>query len=97
MTYTAAEVIHAYMDAQIIEAVALVVTSLPTDQRRAALDMMLQPLVQTAESLLTAPPPGSAALESGRRKELILSTFDRMALVFRRAFCSVPVLTSMKT
>ena len=85
------------MDPQIIEAVALVVTSLPTDQRRAALDMMLQPLVQTAESLLTAPPPGSAALEAGLRKELILATFDRMALVFRRALCSMPVLMSMNT
>lgn len=59
------------------------VTSLPTIQRRAALDVMLQPLVQTVERLLTVQPPGSMVLEASQRKELILATFDRMAVVFR--------------
>lgn len=59
------------------------VTALPTDQRRAALEVMLQPLVQTAQSLLAALSPNCPAVDAGRRKDLILATFDRMAIVFK--------------
>lgn len=59
------------------------VTALPTDQRRAVLEAMLQPLVQTAESLLAPPGAGSPVEEASRRKDLILATFDRMAVVFK--------------
>lgn len=69
--------------AQVIEAVALVVTALPTEQRRAVLEVMLRPLVQTAQRLLAAPPPASSPADAAHRKDLTLATFDRMAIVFK--------------
>ena len=61
---------------------ALVLTSLPTDQRRAWLEVMLQPLVSAAHSLLS-PAADTAALDAGRRKDLTLATFDRIAVIFK--------------
>lgn len=52
---------------------------------------MLQPLVQTAERLLTVQPPGSVVLEASQRKSLILATFDRMAVVFRCVSQNMPM------
>lgn len=82
------------------------VTALPTDQRRPALEAMLQPLVQTAESLLAAPPAGLALPEeAGRRKDLTLATFERIAVVFRygamysccACYCPHSLLSSLMT
>ena len=83
---------------QVIEAVALVVTALPTEQRRAVLDVMLQPLVQQAQRLLAAPPAASSPADAAHRKDLTLATFDRMAIVFKYApaeSCCLPFAASI--
>ena len=69
---------------QVVEAVAHAVSALPTEQRRAALEAMIMPLVRPLQAALGAPggregalpsPPASAAL--------VIQLVDRLTVVFR--------------
>ena len=72
--------------AQVVEAVAHAVSALPAEQRRAALEAMITPLVRPLQAALGAPgaregplpsPPASSAL--------VIQLVDRLTVVFRCA------------
>lgn len=77
--------------AQVVEAVAHAVSALPAEQRRAALEAMITPLVRPLQAALGAPggregplpsPPASSAL--------VIQLVDRLTVVFRCAGVHIP-------
>ena len=72
-----------------MEAVALVASSLPEAQRRAAFNIMLMQVVQPIQQALQQQQPqeanGSAAASSQAVADRVLPLFDRLTVVFRCA------------
>ena len=77
---------------QIMEAVALLISSLPESERRASLNSMLQPVVQSLQQTLqmqqkmqgngTASPAASP-----RPPTQVLALFDRLTAILRYSSC----------
>ena len=68
---------------QLVEGIALVVSSLPTEQRRQGFAALLQPLIHTAERILSGQLAAAAPGSSHRQRELLMTTFDRMTVIFK--------------
>ena len=76
-------------------AVALAVSSLPFDQRRAGLQAMMEPVLTPLQQLVQQLPQGSGAAQNGHQPNgtghhpqgsqsaLILALMDRLTVVFR--------------
>ncbi len=68
---------------QLVEGIALVVSSLPAEQRRQGFAALLQPLVLTAQSILSDQATTAGPGSTQRQRELLVTAFDRMTVIFK--------------
>ena len=69
--------------AQIVEGIALIISSLPEEQRRQGLASLLQPLVVTAQRALAEQTVAVGQEGSQRQRQALVLAFDRMTVVFK--------------
>jgi hypothetical protein len=68
---------------QVVEGIALVISSLPEEQRRQGLAALLQPLVVTAQGALSEVTTPAATDGSQRQRGALVTAFDRMTVIFK--------------